>query len=58
MLGIFELYIIDGNILMNLLILSRMFLFFGIKYYQILIECENVIRGEIIVVKKMDGGLL
>lgn len=58
MSGTFELHITDGNTLMNLSTLSRTFLLSGIKHYQIAIECENVIRGETIVVKKMDGGSL
>lgn len=58
MSGTFELHITDGNTLRSLSTLCRTFLLSGIKHYQIAIECENVIRGHTIVVKKMDGGSL
>lgn len=58
LLGTFELHVTAGNTLRNSSTLCRTFNFSGIKQYQAAIECENAIRGDTIVVKKMDEGAL
>lgn len=58
LLGIYELHVTAENTLWNSSTLCRKFNFSGIKQYQTAIECVNAIRGDTILVKKMDEGAL
>lgn len=42
----------------NLSTLCKVFSYPGIRHYQTSVECKNEIRGDTIVVKKMDEGSL
>ncbi|XP_065936957.1 receptor-type tyrosine-protein phosphatase zeta-like isoform X1 [Magallana gigas] len=56
--GTFELHVTTGYTLTNSSTLCRAFHFSGIKKYQTALECVNAIRGDTIVVKKIDEGSL
>lgn len=58
LLGIFELHVTTGYTLGNSSTLCRAFHFSGIKQFQTALECVNAIRGDTIVVKKIDEGSL
>lgn len=58
LLGTFELHVTTGNTLTNSSTLCRAFNFSGLKQYQTALECVNQIKGDTIVVKKIDEGSL
>nr|XP_034306378.1 uncharacterized protein LOC117682577 [Crassostrea gigas] len=56
--GTYELHITVGDTVVNLSTLCKVFSYPGIRHYQTSVECKNEIRGDTIVVKKMDEGSL
>lgn len=58
LLGTFELHVTTGYTLTNSSTLCRAFNISGIKQYQTALECVNAIKGDTIMVKKIDEGSL